>query len=464
MNFPRESCGLFGVFGHRDAARLTYLGLYALQHRGQESAGITVAAGDRLHTHKGMGLAGEVFDERVLESLPGKTAIGHVRYSTTGGSNIKNAQPFAVEWARGSVAVAHNGNLTNSVSLRRRLERDGAIFQTTADSELVVHLLTHARSRDFIRSLTRALAQVEGAYSFLFLTPQQLVAVRDPNGFRPLALGKLDGAYVIGSESCAFDLIQGEFIREIEPGEIVVIDEAGLHSLKPFPKRRPAFCIFEFIYFARPDSRIFGGSVYLTRKRLGEQLAVEHPAPEADLVLPIPDSGNYAALGFARRSALPFELGIVRNHYIGRTFIQPSQFIRDFSVKIKLNPVRELLAGKKAAVVEDSIVRGTTTRARIRTLRRAGVKEVHLRISCPPHRFPCFYGIDFPTRKELVGAVHPVEEIRRRLGLDSLGYLSREGMLRAMPVPGENFCAACFTGEYPLLPEKKFSKHIFERD
>ena len=461
---PKEACGVIGIFGHPDAARLTYLGLYALQHRGQESAGIIVSDGKKISSHKGMGLVADVFSGTTLDNLKGDRGIGHVRYSTTGSSNIKNAQPFMVEYSRGKIAVGHNGNLVNTRKLRDELEAHGAIFQTTMDSELIVHLIANARKKKLEDNVVYALSQLKGSYALVLITEDQIIAARDPNGFRPLCLGKLNGAYVAASETCAFDLIQAKYVREIEPGEILFMKKDGLKSVTPFKPVKHSFCIFEYIYFARPDSNIFGANVYLTRRRLGEELAREAPV-KADMVIPVPDSGNYAGLGYAQASGLPFEMGIVRNHYIGRTFIQPSQYIRDFGVKIKLNPVRELIKGKRIVLVEDSIVRGTTSRTRVRTLRDMGAKEVHMRVSCPPHIFPCYYGIDFPTTEELIAPSKSVEEIADFIGLDSLQYLSVEGMLKSMPISRKEFCTACFTRDCPVAPDDGgCDKRVFERD
>ncbi|MBW1856625.1 MAG: class II glutamine amidotransferase, partial [Deltaproteobacteria bacterium] len=449
----KEECGVFGIFGHENAARITYLGLYALQHRGQESAGIVVSDGKQLTGSRGMGLVYEVFKEEKLQQLTGKTAIGHIRYSTTGSSVLKNAQPFQVDYSRGSLAVAHNGNLVNTSELRSRLEKAGSIFQSTMDSEIIVHLVAKSQGANFEDALIESLLQLKGAYSLLLLTQDQMIGARDPHGFRPLCLGKLDGSYVLSSETCALDLIQAEYIRDVAPGEIldliqaeyirdvapgeiVIIDKEGLHSLKPFPPTKTSLCIFEFIYFSRPDSHVFGESVYQARKRLGRELALEQPA-ECDLVIPMPDSGNCAALGFAEASKIPLEMGIIRNHYVGRTFIQPSQTSRDLGVKVKLNPVREVIKDKRIVVIEDSIVRGTTSKIRMKNLREAGAKEVHMRVSCPPHRYPCYYGIDFPTREELIASSNSVEEIGKFIGLDSLGYLSLDRMIKAMPFAKE---------------------------
>lgn len=458
----KEECGVFGIFGHKDAANLTFLGLYALQHRGQESAGIAISDGKRVRSQKGMGLITEVFNQEALNRLTGNLAIGHVHYSTMGSSSIKNAQPFLAEYSRGSLAIAHNGNLVNARKLRQELESSGSIFQSTTDSEIIIHLLARSGKEKLRERVIESLSQVEGAYSLLLLAEKELVAARDPYGVRPLCLGRLEEAYVIASESCALDLTRAKFLREIEPGEVVFIDEEGLHSFKPFPWKRHSFCLFEIIYFARPDSYIFGGNVHLIRKAQGRELAKEYPL-KADLVMPIPDSGNSAALGFAEESGMPFEMGVVRNHYVGRTFIQPSPYIRDLGVRIKLNPVREVLKGKKIVIVEDSIVRGTTSRARIKTLREAGAREIHMRVSCPPLKHPCFYGIDFPTKEELIAFTQSVEEIAKFVGLDSLGYLSLEGLLKAMPLPREEFCTACFQGDYPIPIPKGMEKQALER-
>ena len=445
----REECGVFGIFGHDEAAQITYLGLYALQHRGQESAGIVVSDGKQLTGHRGMGLVPDVFQGEQLEKLNGTIGIGHVRYSTTGSSEIKNAQPFQVEYSRGSLAVAHNGNLVNTRELRNRLEQAGSIFQSTMDSEIIVHLIAKSQGTTFEDALIDSVLKLKGAYSLVLLTQTQMIGVRDPSGFRPLCLGKLNGSYVLASETCALDLIQAEYIREVEAGEVIIIDEQGLRSIKPFPPTNPSLCIFEFIYFARPDSCVFGESVYQTRKRLGRELALESPVA-CDLVIPMPDSGNCAGLGFAEASGIPFEMGITRNHYVGRTFIQPSQIGRDLGVKVKLNPVKEVIKNKRIVVIEDSIVRGTTSKIRMDNLREAGATEVHMRVSCPPHRYPCYYGIDFPTREELIASSHSIEEIGEYIGVDSLGYLSLEGMIKAMPFPKETFCLSCFDGQYPV--------------
>ncbi|RLB04988.1 MAG: amidophosphoribosyltransferase [Deltaproteobacteria bacterium] len=458
----KEECGLFGVFGHPDAAKLTYFGLYALQHRGQESAGIVASDGKHIVEHKSMGLVSEIFDENTLKKLVGNLSVGHVRYSTTGSSLIANAQPFLVNYAGEYYAVAHNGNIVNAEAIRKSLEKRGSIFQSTMDSEVVVHLMARFMSEGLEKSLIKTFNEVKGAYSILIGTRKKLIGIRDPHGFRPLCIGKLDGAYILASETCALDLIGASYIRDVEPGEMVFIDKNGLKSIKPFPKVQSAYCIFEFIYFARPDSNIFGQNVYLCRKRLGHILAREYPI-DADLIMPFPDSGNYAALGYTEKSGLPMEMGVIRNHYVGRTFIQPTQAMRDFAVKVKLNPVKELLKGKRIIIIEDSIIRGTTSKTRIKTLREAGAREIHMLVSCPPHRFPCPYGIDFSTRGELIAATHTVEEIKRFIGLDSLGYLSVEGLIEGTGTDGNNFCLACFTGDYPVEYDPGISKYCFER-
>jgi len=455
-------CGIFGIYPHKDAAHIACLGLYALQHRGEESSGIITRNGKKVYLHKALGLVSDVFDEKIIRSLRGELTVGHVRYSTTGSSNIKNTQPFYVKSKIGDIAIAHNGNLTNTLSLHRELENKGALFQTSMDSEIIAHLLAHSQNKDVKEAVIWSLSKLEGAYSLVLMLNDILIGARDTFGWRPLCLGKLDGAYVLASETCALDLIGAEYLRDIQPGEIVFIKKDRLESFKPFKETHHAFCIFEYIYFARPDSNIFGHNVYMTRKRLGVQLATEFPV-EADLVMPIPDSGTYAALGFSQGLKIPFEYGMIRNHYIGRTFIQPNQDLRDFRVKIKLNPLKEVLMGKKVAIIEDSIVRGTTSRMRVKTLRLAGAKVIHMRVSCPPLKFPCFYGIDFPTKKELIASKHDITWIRNFIGVDSLEYLSLEGMLNSMPLPQENFCTACFTGKYPVSPSSKLSKEVLEK-
>jgi len=461
---PREACGIFAIYGHPEAVRLTYLGLYALQHRGQESTGIVSSDRQVMMVQKGMGLVGDVFSPANLAALKGDVALGHVRYSTTGSSVLKNAQPLMVDYSRGTIAVAHNGNLTNAAQLREQLEARGSIFQTTSDSEIILHILAGLKVRQEKDAVLQMLQEIRGAYCLALMRKDEIIAVRDPNGFRPLCLGQVDGAYVVASESCALDLINATFIREIEPGEVLIINSSGLESLFPFGKNRPqSSCIFEFIYFARPDSFIFGANVHEVRKRFGTQMAREHPV-DADLVIAIPDCGVSAAIGYAQESGLPFDMGVTRNHYIGRTFLQPRQAIRDFGVKVKLNPVREVIRGKRLVVAEDSIVRGTTTVMRMASLREAGAEEIHLRISCPPHRFPCFYGIDFATKRELIASSKSVREITRYLNIDSLGYLSREGMLSCLGDMKDRFCTACFDGNYPVPVEEKADKYITETD
>ncbi len=456
---PQHECGIYGIFGHEDAAKLTYFGLYALQHRGQESAGIVVADGGRVHIHKNMGLVSEVFNEQTLQRLPGHLAMGHVRYSTTGDSNIINTQPFLVTHHGTPLAVAHNGNLVNSVDLRRHLEDKGAIFQTTMDSEIVVHLMARTLHLGLAKAVKETFACIRGAYSLLLMTADTLIAVRDPNGFRPLCLGRKDnGAHIVASETCALDLVEAEYIREVEPGEVLIINKDGIESIFPWPPQRKSFCIFEQVYFARPDSDIFGINVYAARKRMGQTLAREAKI-DGDFVMPFPDSGNYAAIGVSQESGIPLEMGMIRNHYVGRTFIQPTQSMRDFSVRVKLNPVRSLLKGKRVIIVEDSIIRGTTGRSRVRSLRNAGAKEVHMLVSCPPTCHPCYYGIDFPSNNELIAGKHSVDGIREHLGLDSLTYLSLEGLVEATGLPRDSFCLACFTGKYPITPDLSFKKN-----
>ena len=448
-----DECGVFGVFGHPESAKLTYLGLYALQHRGQESAGIVSSTGNDLHMHRAMGEVEEIFSPSVLAKLPGSSAIGHTRYSTAGDKALLNAQPIMVACSKGQIAVGHNGNLTNAGEWRRKLEHRGSIFQTNSDTEVIVHLIAKSQARNFSGALGDALNQVEGAYSLLVLTPEELYAVRDPRGFRPLALGKLtapDGsdAWAAASETCAFDLINAHYVRDIEPGELVRISRAGLETIHFSPPKPHQFCIFEHVYFSRPDSLVFGRSVNESREMLGRLLAQEHPV-EADMVVPIPDSGVPAAIGFALESKIPFRMGLIRNHYIGRTFIEPSQAIRNFGVKLKLNPVRNLIAGKRVVLVDDSIVRGTTSRKLVRMVREAGATEVHMRISCPPTISPCYYGVDTPTREELIASSNTPEEICKFLGADSLGYISLPGLRRAVNDSEGNFCTSCYTGVYP---------------
>ena len=449
--FPEmhEECGIFGVYGHPEAANLTYLGLYALQHRGQESAGIASSDGEVITFHREMGLVADIFSEDILARLAGNIAIGHVRYSTTGTSELKNAQPFVVDFESGSIAIAHNGNLVNAHRLKRDLEVEGSIFQSTMDTEVIVHLIARSRESRIEDRIVDALSRVRGAYSLVFLTRDKLIGVRDPHGVRPLVFGKIRGGYVLCSETCALDLIEGEFLREVEPGEMIVVDERGARTSRPFFPAGPRFCIFEHVYFARPDSIIGGTSVYQVRKQFGRQLAKEHPA-DADIVIPVPDSGVPAALGYSEASGIPFAMGLIRNHYVGRTFIEPQQSIRHFGVKIKLNAVRDVVGGKRVIVVDDSIVRGTTGRKIMKMIRDAGAKEVHVRVSSPPTTHPCFYGIDTPLRRDLIGATHTLEEINRYLASDSLGYLSVEGLHACVPNGGKGYCDACFTGDYMI--------------
>jgi amidophosphoribosyltransferase len=463
---PRESCGIFGICGQPEAAALTYFGLYALQHRGQESAGIAVARDDVIVAHKGMGLVADVFDVNHLEELAGCCAIGHVRYSTTGSSILTNAQPFIVRHRNKMYAVGHNGNIVNAHMLKEELELAGSIFQSTMDSEIFLHLFVKNLKLGFEQALVASVSRLEGAFSFVMLTNRgEVVGIRDPHGFRPLCLGRHGGNYVLASESCALDLVEAEFIREIEPGEIVIITRDGMRSIRTPAAARRAFCIFELIYFARPDSTIDGKNVYLVRKAQGRQLAREAPV-SADLVMPFPDSGTYAAIGYSQESGIPFELGMIRNHYVGRTFIQPTQSMRDFGVRVKLNPVRELLKGKDIIIVDDSIIRGTTAKTRVKALRELGVKRVHMRIAGPAHRFPCHYGIDFSTRGELIASGKSVEELRVLLDLDSLHYLSIPGLLASTGAPdAENmFCKACFDGGYPVHFDDAVSKDCLEKD
>jgi amidophosphoribosyltransferase len=442
-------CGIVGIFGHREASTLAYLSLYALQHRGQESAGIATADSAEIQRHVGMGQVSDVFGRDDLARLTGSSAIGHVRYSTAGASTPANAQPLLMRHHRGPVALAHNGNLVDAPGVRDELEAEGSIFQTTSDTELILHLAARTRVPDVADALAAALAQLRGAFSLVALVPGRLIAVRDPLGFRPLSLGKVDGAWIVASESCAFDLVGAEPVRDLERGEMVVIDVGGVHSFRPFPAQRAAPCLFEHVYFARPDSVLFGQSVQAVRQRAGSELWTEQPA-EADVVVPVPDSGLFAALGYARAAQLPFELGLVRNHYVGRTFIEPSQQIRNFGVRVKLNPVREILRGRRIALIDDSIVRGTTSQKIVQLCREAGAAAVHVRISSPPTIGPCFYGIDTPRREELIASRMPVEQIRQFLGADSLGYLSVDGLLRAARRGRDEVCTACWTDEHPI--------------
>lgn len=449
----KEYCGLFGIYGHPEAARMAYFGLYAQQHRGQESAGICTWDGQKIREQRGMGLVADVFNERHLgKELKGDIAVGHIRYSTTGVSLIRNAQPFLVRFGDWRIAVAHNGNLVNTYELRRELEAQGSIFQTTMDTEVVVHLIAkHLNGGTIEEAIIKACQRIKGAYSLIIMANDKLIALKDPNGIRPLALGKLEHSYVLASETCAFDLIEAEYLRPLEPGEMVVIDKGGRltsHRLcEPAPRRQ---CIFELIYFARPDSLVFNEVVYERRKEMGRLLAREAPV-DGDLVMPFPDSGNYAAVGYAQESGLPLELAMIRNHYVGRTFINPSQDMRDFGVRVKLNPVKSMIKGKRVIIVEDSIVRGTTIRTRVKKLRELGAREIHMRVSCPPIKFPCYYGIDFSSKGELIAANNSIPDIARFIGLDSLHYLSIDGLLSSVS-QGQDYCLACFNGEYPVAP------------
>src|SRR5580658_6467919 len=461
--YPKHYCGVFGVFGHPNAAELAYYGLYALQHRGQESAGIVSSDGKNFRAHRGMGLVSQIFNGEVLHDLIGNLAVGHTRYSTTGSSQLKNAQPLTVDCARGQIAIAHNGNLTNASRLRDELEARGSIFQTTVDSEIILHLLAQPDANGTKNPFVHTLRKLEGAYSLVIMTEKELIGARDPFGFRPLSIGKLGDAWVLASETCAFDLIHAKFVRDVEPGEIVIINQNGLQSIQAFPaQQRRAFCIFEYVYFARPDSTISNRNVYKVRVEMGRELAREHPI-QADLVLPVPDSGNCAALGYSLASGIPFEMAFVRNHYVGRSFLQPSQLIRDFNVRVKLNLITELVKGKRVIVVDDSIVRGTTCKARVNNLKEAGAKEVHVLVSCPPHRNPCVYGIDFPDRSKLMAVNHTIDEIRRYLNADSVAYLSEAGMVKATGLPADSFCMACYNGKYPVPYDPVVDKHIMER-
>jgi amidophosphoribosyltransferase len=450
MDKFRDECGVFGIFKHDEAARLAYLGLYALQHRGQESAGIVASDGLKLNAFRGMGYVSEIFGRDQLTQLPGQSAIGHVRYSTAGGVSLREAQPFLVDGYRGQIALCHNGNLPYANQVRDELELSGAIFSSTSDTEVVLHKIARSRAPDLVGAIVDTFTEIEGAYSMLFLTRDRLIAIRDPRGFRPLALGKLGDTYVLASETCAFDLIDATYLRDVEPGEVLVIDDEGVHSSYPLPKERHAHCIFEHVYFSRPDSIVFGRSVNKSRHKMGQQLASECPA-DADIVVPVPDSGTAAAIGYASQSGLKFRFGLVRNHYVGRTFIEPQQSIRHFGVKVKLNAVRDLIEGRRVALIDDSLVRGTTSKKIVQMVRQAGAREVHVRISCPPTISSCFYGVDTPTRDELIAANRSVEEIAAFIGADSLGYLSLEGLLRACgDVLGNRHCTACYTMNYPL--------------
>ncbi len=460
--YPREHCGLFGIYGAREASYLTYLGLYALQHRGEESAGIISSNGERTFIYKDMGLVNEVFNPSKLKQLKGKTAFGHVRYSTTGSSSIKNAQPIVIDHRNSSLSIGHNGNLVNSLSLKGQLEAKGSIFATTTDSEIILHLMAVAKTKDLKKMIGFALARIKGAYSLILMSDDALIGIRDPHGFRPLCLGKKGKSFCLSSETCAFDLIGAKYLREVRPGEVVIIDGKGLHSFFPLKVRpKPCYCIFEHIYFSRPDSFLFGESVHVVRQRLGENLAKEHPV-DADIVVSVPDSGNSAGLGFSHASGIPLEMAIIRNHYVGRTFIQPQQKIRDLRVKVKFNLIKGVIKGRRVVIVDDSIVRGTTSRIRVNAFKEAGAKEVHLRISCPPHKFACFYGIDFPHSRELIANKLGLRQMESSLGVDTLRYLSLEGLYSSVGLAKTGYCDACFTGRYPVTFEKK-AKHSLER-
>ncbi|QPJ61828.1 MAG: amidophosphoribosyltransferase [Candidatus Nitronauta litoralis] len=449
-----DECGVVGIYGNSEAANLAYLGLYSLQHRGQESAGIASVDKGNVNVEVGMGLVADVFTQQCLERLPGNMAIGHNRYSTAGESHVKNAQPCVIKYSHGSLALAHNGNLVNADGIREQLVEEGSIFQSTNDSEVVLHLIARSHAEDFVERVIEALSKVQGAYSLVLMSENEIVAARDPHGFRPLVLGEIDGAPVVSSESCVMDLIGAKYIREVEPGEMLLINDKGVTSYFPFPSVEPKKCIFEHIYFARPDSVLFGEYVYNVRKRMGKTLSEQAPV-DADIVVPVPDSGNLSALGYAEASGIPFEMALIRNHYVGRTFIEPQSQIRHFGVRVKLNAVRELIAGKRVIIIDDSIVRGTTSRKIVKMMREAGATEVHVRISSPPSLFPCFYGIDTPTSEELIASSHNLEETRKFLTADTLEYLDLNRMLEVMEDDNDHFCTACFSGDYPVKSDQE---------
>ncbi len=457
-----DECGVFGIYGHPDAARLTYLGLYALQHRGQESCGIVSSNNEELRQERAMGYVADAFDQASLDRLTGASAIGHVRYSTAGDVSIREAQPFLVACQHGQIAVCHNGNLPFAREERRKLEQEGAIFSSTSDTEVVLHGIARSKASSVRDAIPEVLRNTEGAFSMLFLTPSELIAIRDPRGFRPLALGRLGDSWVVASETCAFDLIDAQYVRDVEPGEMLVIDENGLRSSNPLDKQSPSMCLFEHVYFARPDSLIYGQSVNESRHRMGARLAIEQPAG-ADIVVPVPDSGTVAAIGYSAQSGISFRFGLVRNHYVGRTFIEPRQSIRSFGVRIKLNPVRELIEGKRVVLIDDSIVRGTTSKKIVRMVREAGAKEIHVRISCPPTISPCYYGIDTPNKADLIAAQMSVEEIRKFIEADSLGYLSLDGMVEAIGISPTASCVACWNEKYPTRITSE-AETMWERD
>jgi amidophosphoribosyltransferase len=444
-----DECGVFGIFGHPEAANMTYLGLYALQHRGQESGGIASSDGAQVRVSRAMGYVADTFDTQTLAGLPGTMAVGHVRYSTAGSSKLANAQPLLIECGHGQIAIAHNGNLVNARELRDELVRQGSIFQSSTDTEVVLHLYARSKAASIEDAIVEAVSQVQGAFSFVFLTRDRLIAVRDPHGFRPLAVGRLGDAVVVCSETCAMDLIGATYVREVEPGEVLVVSAQGMKSIKPFPPAPLAHCIFEHVYFARPDSYVFGRSVNEVRTALGQILALEHPV-NADVVVPVPDSGVCAAMGYADASGVPLRMGLIRNHYVGRTFIEPQAAIRHFGVRVKLNPVKSILDGKRVILIDDSIVRGTTSRKIVKMVRAAGATEVHVRISCPPTISPCFYGVDTPRRSELIAATHTIDEITTYLDADSVAYLSLEGLLNAVGPGRGSYCSSCYTGRYPV--------------
>ncbi len=463
---PKEECGIFGIFGHDEAANMTYLGLYGLQHRGQESSGIVCS--DTVHVRKfvGLGLVTDFFDEEKIKKLKGEIAIGHVRYSTTGKTTLINAQPIVSGSYRGTIAIAHNGNITNSKHIRDRLEHEGSLFQSTSDSEVLTHLIARSKKEDLVEAVKESVVQLEGAFSLVMMKKNMLIAIRDPNGFRPLSLGYLDGGHVVASETCAFDVIDAEYIRDIEPGEMLVITEKGMTQYWPFKELgdfKQAQCIFELIYFAKPSSVVFNNCVYEFREELGRQIAREDDV-EADIVIAVPDSGRMAAMGYAKESGLPFEEGLIRSHYIGRTFIEPEQKIRHFGVKIKFSPVKQILHGKRVVVIDDSLVRGTTSKKIVKELRKVGVKEVHFRISSPPIKFPCFFGIDFAQKKELIANNLKIDELARYLGVDSIRYLSYEGMFECSGLKTQDFCSACFCGDYKIDVDKNFYKEQLESE
>jgi amidophosphoribosyltransferase len=445
----KDECGVFGIFGHPEAANLTYLGLYALQHRGQESAGIAASDGTQVRISKSMGHVADAFSEKTLEELPGRIAIGHVRYSTAGDSKLDNAQPILIDCTHGQIAIGHNGNLVNAIELKDELVKRGSIFQTSTDTEVILHLYARSRAATPDEAIVEAISHVQGAFSLVLMTKDRLIAVRDPHGFRPLALGRLGDAVIACSETCALDLIGATYLRDVEPGEVVVVSDSGVKSFKPFPPARAAQCIFEHVYFARPDSYVFGESVNEVRTNLGRLLAREQGVA-ADVIVAVPDSGVCAAIGYAEESGIPMRVGLIRNHYVGRTFIEPQQAIRHFGVRIKLNPVRSILEGRRVVLVDDSLVRGTTSRKIVKMVRAAGAKEVHMRISCPPTISPCFYGVDTPRRSELIAATHTLEEIRKYIDADSVGYLSLEGLLSSVGRQRTSYCTSCYTGQYPV--------------